>query len=124
MKNPEFLDSNDILNSNIGDRISSNVGICYQKIDTIKIVCVECLCLTSNEKCLTSCSHFSTNFKEISTSKATDFWTPIEITKPTEDGHYLVKITTKALETSTSMCMFVDGEFMSSFVTHWTKIYV
>lgn len=49
------------------------------------------------------------------------YWISIKDSKPEIDGNYLTHIQTSKYE-SIGFTQFIDGEFMSSFVTHWAVI--
>lgn len=49
------------------------------------------------------------------------FWRDIKKGTPKEDGQYLTLIQTSKYE-SVCFTQFTDGQFMSSFVTHWAFV--
>jgi len=48
-------------------------------------------------------------------------WISIKEKLPTKDGLYVTFTKTKIIE-SFGFTLFMDGEFMSSFVTHWMEL--
>jgi len=48
-------------------------------------------------------------------------WTSIKERLPMNDGNYLTYIKTNRYD-SIGFTQFIDGEFMSSFVTHWSGV--
>lgn len=48
-------------------------------------------------------------------------WISVKDKLPTRDGTYCVYIKTGKYDSITFL-QFIDGEFMSSFVTHWMEI--
>ena len=51
------------------------------------------------------------------------YWTSVNDGLPEKNGSYLTIIKTKVYN-SVGFTQFIDGEFMSSFVTHWAKVYL
>ena len=51
------------------------------------------------------------------------YWASVQDELPEKNGSYLTMIKTKVYK-SVGFTQFIDGEFMSSFVTHWAKIYL
>lgn len=49
------------------------------------------------------------------------FWQDIKNVKPEKDGQYLTFLQTGKYE-SIKFTQFADGQFMSSFVTHWAYV--
>lgn len=49
------------------------------------------------------------------------FWRDMKDGKPEKDGQYLTLIKTGKYETI-GFTQFIDGQFMSSFVTHWAYV--
>jgi hypothetical protein len=48
-------------------------------------------------------------------------WVSVKDAIPNKDGTYLTFTKNKVSE-SVGFTLFVDGEFMSSFVTHWAEV--
>lgn len=48
-------------------------------------------------------------------------WISVKDRLPEESGNYLTFVKSKVFE-SIGFAMFIDGEFMSSFVTHWMPL--
>lgn len=48
-------------------------------------------------------------------------WVSVNDAKPTKDGSYLTYIQNSKYD-NIGFTQFIDGEFMSSFVTHWTEV--
>ncbi len=48
-------------------------------------------------------------------------WVSIKDLKPEKDGNYLTYIQTGKYD-NIGFTQFIDGEFMSSFVTHWAMV--
>ena len=48
-------------------------------------------------------------------------WVSVKDAMPTKDGQYVTYLQTSKYD-SIGFTQFLDGEFMSSFVTHWMEV--
>ena len=67
--------------------------------------------------------HRKLNKEETANSDLGDVmcWVSVEDALPTKDGQYCTYLQTSKYD-SIGFTQFLDGEFMSSFVTHWMEV--